>query len=746
MSQSCAAFRILSAFICACLLAGGAGFWVFAASDAPPEASGAPDHVSLGGSLAQYSAAVPGTHCETLEQLRGLLEDETVTHITLTGDIIVDTWWNTLEITRPIMVEMGDYAFIIENGSLSLHGSVRFEGNGNKQPLFQMNDGGLYTGSKVWITARADNATAVQFSSSSPLGGLLGDVAGDVLYIAADGADSTAVRADNIDNLWLLDISAKGPGGVGVVMEGVSTARYVWCKIDADTAAVTGGDIVELAACAVSPQVSNAEIIECASRWEIEFVPGSAYPYNLYRYGLWVFPGSELPLEDAMVMDMVAYQESRELIIRGPRVPMQWDYSPDDLNTPGTYTIGATPTLPIPEISIVNLEHGKRYDIPLHVVERDKQYLTYATISSFLGDAICLHLMQSLEEKPNYRLWYRAGNAEWKYFTDEDEAVSYYYNEDPASLVVFGMDLSVDYQFQLEVLDGPLQGKTNILELPGGMEFFFGGGGGDRDGGDRGGGGKLTPVTGDSDPNPAPKDAGSGKDRRTGGIEDIQTLAPASPALSEIGQAAGEDVEAGGSDSNASSPAYPIPSGSLTYSARELVNLMAVNPQRLVFLSGGIKAVIPTDALAEALGEGADFVIYMEQPEDDRFLIRMFTGGTELHELGGREFQVHVPYASGAGSILCTGETGGTVPAHMADGMAVCTLSRTGKYNLSEAAVVPSAAIFPAQEEVQPVQPEPAQPDSSGRWRWLLIPCAAGLATAVWQVSRRLGRRRRTGE
>ena len=745
MRQSRAAFRILSALVCVCLVAGGAGFWAFALSGAPQEDS--PDvpaglgYTSLGISLAR--AALPGTPCETLEQLRGLLEDETVTHITLTGDIIIDTW-HTLEANRPITVEMEDYAFIIDNGYLFLNGSVRFEGNGDKQPLFQINGGRFFPYAKVWITARADNATAVQFSSSSPFGGFLGNVAGDVLYIAADGAGSTAVRTDNINYFDLLDISAKGPGGVGVAMEGVSTARYVCCKIDADAAAVTGGDIVELAACVVSPQVSNAEIIECASRWELEPFLGSGYTYNLYRYGFWVFPGSELLLEDAMVMNMAAYQEGRELYIEGPTVPIQWDYSPDDLNTPGTYTIGATPTLPIPELSIVNLEHGKRHDIPLHVAEWDKQYLTYAYILNFLDNAICFNLMPLLEEETHYRLWYREENAEWEYFSDEDEAVAYYYDENPdyATLIVFGVDLSLGYQFQLEVLDGPLQGKTNILEVPGGMEIYFGAGG-DRDGNDREGGDELPPVTGDGSGSSSSDSGGSSrdKDRRTGDAEAIQALVPASPAPSETGQATG----AGGLDATASLPAYSLPSGSLTYSARELADLMSANPQRLVFLSGGMKAVIPTDALSAALGEGTDFAIYMEQLEDDRFLIRMFTGDAELHGLGGGEFQVHVPYAGGAGSILCTGEAGEAVPAHIVDGMAVCTLSRTGEYTLSEAATVHSAAIFPGQEEARAAQPEPAQPGPSGRWRWLLIPCAAGLATAVWQVSRRLGRRR-TGE
>jgi len=654
--------------------------------------------------------------CDSLEELLFLLSDETVGFITLQANITIDLP-TSFPANHPVTIEMGDHSIIVEKW-LFMYENLRFEGNGDVQPLFQITSGYVYGGGAT-IVARNDDAIAVNENGWHSIG----QSQGTPFTIIANGKNAAGILADNASVYSMLHIIAAGVGGVGIRLENTTDVSIEYCIIEAGFEAIAGCDNIKLIASEVFPEPPGAITYDTLAFWpeQNDWLGG----YNLLQYGYSILLGGPLVLPDEMeisimILDGDLYNYSVSVMAR-----LTWEYDSEILFTPGVHWISVTPSLPFPEIALPNLEHGKKMMVPVHVLEDSRQHLSYLKIVNQTYDSaeINIKAFLPLDEETEYILWIKEDAGEWVAYGNV-YFQTWIWDQ---WIRVYGLDLTKKHEIILETLDGPYKGMSNALYLPIGAEFLLGYGGGDRDGtgqGDQGenrpsvdpppnppgdtklpdtgrdsGGSDNPPASGngsttvENDGSPADSmkeksdEAGAPNQAEQAELVEIEFMPPPlgeeTPAAQDTFAAEQLTVPPDQPDAAINQPTMPH----ITLDAVGLDDLREAQPLEMTFIKNDVKLVIPTSLLdGLVLGEGQVFVAELET-DGKHFTVRLYAGEREISGFSGETFLVYIPYDANVplSALYCEDEQGNRFYAESREGRRVLfRLSATGSYAIHE--------------------------------------------------------------
>ena len=352
-------------------------------------------------------------------------------------------------------------------------------------------------------------------------------VYGSAYEFAATGNRSTAVRTVGDVRLEDVRATAGGPASAAIAADGDLYLLYgtVHGPITA-----TGSLSLDLAD--VDPIPENAIIIGREARWL------SNDDIDMGIFGFCAVAGHANPLPATMYMDCVDIEGVEDTgTFHG--VPLQWETAGLDLSTPGTYTVYGTPQLPG---SILGLDGVERKPVTVQIVESGKLWLTGV---ANLRTVMYLQYLEDIVEAEAYKLHHSRDGETWSLLGDEGDARIESWGTD-----LFGLQRNSLHYFQLEVIGGPMAGRSNILTFWLDEKAMLGNGG-DRDGTGQGDNGPLPPpVGGDPEPPDPPKPPPGGENPEPpappppGDKDPEQPQQPAFPQGSGASSDSGRDQDA----------------------------------------------------------------------------------------------------------------------------------------------------------------------------------------------------------
>lgn len=382
----------------------------------------------------QENAGAPPQSAATAAELCALLQQNEGGVIALTDDILWDSSLEQVECETPTTLLMGDYGIEIPgNAVFSISGSLRFEGNGVRRPLFSV-EGNL-------------------------------DLRGSEIVATGNGA--TAIYANKNFNLSYISITAKGEDATGIHATG--KVQLKGCVVEAGKTPIVSeqGEIV-IDGCSVAP------IPECAEVIGREAVPGGRIQEN----GICVAEGESL--DDVLSKNALAnyylLDKERVVSITNYITGTNWTNLPSDTNTPGECSLVCDP-IGVPEW--MPIEGVTPFEVPLHIVAENQPHIEFA--SRFGWHTVMLKFFSEIEGAEKITLWYSSDNGQtWHDFEDLPTA-----DVSPTGAVVDTLPPNRTYLFQLEVTGGGMAGKSQVLEFPYYDSDPDSWGGGDRTGVDR---------------------------------------------------------------------------------------------------------------------------------------------------------------------------------------------------------------------------------------------------------------------
>lgn len=400
-----------------------------------------------------YAGALPPPKeiddgCNTKEELRDFLKENTGGTITLTGDILWDYTDNMPMLTQSTVVEMGTHKIIIPaDRAMQIQGPVTFRGAG--AVLFET-AGLLNLSYGVEVCAYGADAVAIHGAQTA-------DLQLFICNIAATGDNSTAIRSANPVTVQL-------------------------CRVSGTRSAIEAPQIT-LDASAVSPASPAATVIRR--------VPTLERSLRLY--------GITLPAEvseDAYTQAIYGYGDLQYAFIDpesgnaiGGPLPCAWSNVPTFPPKAGDYTLTVRPAN-LPDWFPIEIPS---FEIPLHIVDKDTLWMNVGYADPYFG-------MLALQFAPNMP----GDAAQVTLFCSTDEGQTWKNATEvfPDSTVradfmdIVGLAPNTNYWFYAEVSDGTRTVRSNILYHPNfhnHLNVDYSHGGGDRDEDDFGDQGETLP-------------------------------------------------------------------------------------------------------------------------------------------------------------------------------------------------------------------------------------------------------------
>lgn len=189
--------------------------------------------------------------CATARELLEALNRDEGGTVTVAGDIRWDLE-TPVEVTRPVTVELGDFGiFVPEEITFRVAGPVLFTGSGTSRTLLEAEGGFSFEGG-VAAEAVGEHCTAVRAYSLN----------WEFPEISARGTGATAVDLLGDGPMELLGgwFRAEGSGSVAVRSE--RPVRLIFCRAEAEGAAVLSTGEVILDGSRVSPELPGARTIQ----------------------------------------------------------------------------------------------------------------------------------------------------------------------------------------------------------------------------------------------------------------------------------------------------------------------------------------------------------------------------------------------------------------------------------------------------------------------------------------------------
>lgn len=459
-------------------------------------------------------------------------------------------------------------------------------------------------------------------------------------------------------NLEMLLFSLKAENGIAAEGESLN---FILCDIDTPTGGlVSHGGTILLDTCLISELPSDAEIKTRKAQPYLNNYETLEHDFLTYDIGVF---GFSVPAESV-----------RQVL------PNTLTFSLYDPENSATRTIEQIFTVTWEQkdydlSTVGDYEIGYQADtgglpieiagtVTIHVYDSSRPWLNYAVR---MGDNYTeLHFAPRVEDDHQIRLWVSDDGGEtWSDYIADEKAQAW------GSLGFVATDAlkeNTGYLIKMELVDGSCAGISPVLSYwRNQREIKWGNG--DRDGGDQ------RPREERSEP---PIVQTSMEEKTSEGVE----LTPS-----------------------------------------ELKDISQVNPDTITVMCNGVKAEFPTDALESTLLEpNESLFVFLEQPEENVFSVRVYAGDRKIDTLGDAQIKVTVPN-SGDVKQAVPQSGGEPIPVEESvEGKAVFSISETGTY-----------AMYPSSIEQKTDSPN----TKSDVWIWRLLLLTAILLLALYIILRK---------
>ena len=400
--------------------------------------------------------------CATARELLEALNRDEGGTVTVAGDIRWDLE-TPVEVTRPVTVELGDFGiFVPEEITFRVAGPVLFTGSGTSRPL-RAGEGGFPFAGGVGGAAGGEHGTAVRAYSLN----------WEFPEISARGTGATAVDLLGDGPMELLGgwFRAEGSGSVAVRSE--RPVRLIFCRAEAEGAAVLSTGEVILDGSRVSPELPGARTIQRTA------VPA----HRIRENGLCAAMGTDRAGVEELWEDSLggraqfyAYDTAEREPAQLFSVPMAPVSFPETLS--GDYEAACAPLAP----EWFPLELAP-FLVTIHAVGENQPFLMDAQDA---GAGAYVRFFREITGADRLTLWVSEdGGKSWRGAEEYSGSAVL-----STGAQVEGLEWNRTYLFQLAVEGGPMAGRSNVLEFPLYDDYHVNGGG-SRDDDDRGDLGEL---------------------------------------------------------------------------------------------------------------------------------------------------------------------------------------------------------------------------------------------------------------
>lgn len=400
--------------------------------------------------------------CATARELLEALNRDEGGTVTVAGDIRWDLE-TPVEVTRPVTVELGYFGiFVPEEITFRVAGPVLFTGSGTSRPLLEAEGGFSFEGG-VAAEAVGEHCTAVRAYSLN----------WEFPEISARGPGATAVDLLGDGPMELLGgwFRAEGSGSVAVRSE--RPVRLIFCRAEAEGAAVLSTGEVILDGSRVNPEPPGARTIQRTA------VPAHRVRENGLCAALGTGrAGLEELWEDSLGgrAQFYAYDTAEREPAQLFSVPMAPVSFPETLS--GDYEAACAPLAP----EWFPLELAP-FLVTIHAVGENQPFLMDAQDA---GAGAYVRFFREITGADRLTLWVSEdGGKSWRGAEEYSGSAVL-----STGAQVEGLEWNRTYLFQLAVEGGPMAGRSNVLEFPLYDDYHVNGGG-SRDDDDRGDLGEL---------------------------------------------------------------------------------------------------------------------------------------------------------------------------------------------------------------------------------------------------------------
>lgn len=369
-----------------------------------------------------HSAQEPGP-IMLAEELMELLAENDGGDVYLTGHVAfqdVGSMW----VENPTTVHMGDFSITVPGfeAQTYIDGPIHFVGNGDLHPLFRVRKRGiLIFGGRSTITAEKNSAVAIYGE-------------GDV-YV-----EQPEIYA---------------PNGTAVYAKGMASLLYGY--ISGATSVVSDSNRILLESMITIPAPEDAYVMENI------VIP---YYYNeLEQYGIRIDPGEDYPIEEVLQSAHFCFFDKANPSMEyytGIYFPLELQMGGDvDIYTPGEYMLTLTPSTSDKRMQVEGLGVT---NVPLFVVDPSKPFIDSKRIST--DGTMEILFYRGIEEYQELTLWCSSDQGET--WTDAREVFANMEIEEYFAALYLSDEQYANvtqYSFKLEVLGGPKEGVSNVLQI-----------------------------------------------------------------------------------------------------------------------------------------------------------------------------------------------------------------------------------------------------------------------------------------
>lgn len=444
----------------------------------------------------EIQQATAGVTVSNETELGEALNDEGVTDITLTNDIVISGSVNAWVDGREVTVHLGAFSIVLQEppdgyiwSMLDLAGSITIRGSGTgivQQP-----------GSYLFLS----DGVRLEMEGDGSLGLELHDYTGvSLLYmeVAVSGRDAVGILGVDVENPFLLRmvrLTAEGDGASAARFTGTGNILVEQSTLESEggSALDANGDVYAYRSIlSTTPAGAHVEhgTFDQSTPYKLHVYPNfEKGPDELWLATEWRYRYTYEAISPLIEYYMERYGETEEGAdsVRLLPCPLEWDVAGFDASAIGTHTIKGKPTppialpgLPLPDISCeVTVLSAAQPWLNAITLEYDLENWDYESSEGEPPLLVDLWLLAEIPDAQELVVWCTTDSGEtWSDISNDAR-----FDEDfPELIHLRGLAENTSYHFCVEVRGGTMQGFTNAYWI---YTDRAGGQGGDRHGYDR---------------------------------------------------------------------------------------------------------------------------------------------------------------------------------------------------------------------------------------------------------------------